>query len=261
MKKYGRLLKTDIKNILKDSMLIFMIVSPLFLLAIFGLLVPALMGDVDEVTYELTINIMIAVLLGLMAYMYAFMLGMLILEDKDSNTLQGIAVTPTGLKGYLIYKSALVYVLSFVGTLVLIYGLRIFFANDYQSMLNLSHQTILLFAFSSSFFAPAAGLFIGLVAKNKVGGFMVGKSFGLVTMIPAILLFESFQGYAQYLFGIFPNTWSVKAIMNETIVAGGVNILDNSANLPNIAYHIVGIVYGLVLTGILIKVFMKKASK
>ncbi len=265
MKKYSRLLKTDLKNIFKDKMILFMVISPVFLLAVFGWLVPfSLKLDPDfqgTSDYEFVMNLMIAIAFGLMAYMYAFMLGMLILEDKDSNTLQGISVTSTGLKGYLIYKSVLVFAFSFIGTLIFLYGLRILFEADYKTIASLPHQTIFLFSFSSSFFAPAAGLFIGLIAKNKVSGFMIGKSFGLVTMLPMIFLLGTFQGYLQYLFGIFPNTWAIKAIMNDTIVAGGVHILDNDANLPSTVYHIIGIIYGLILTAVLIKIFEKKAMQ
>ncbi len=263
MKKYLHLLKTDFKNITKDKMIFMMLVYPLMIMLIFGLILPLIIetatDDTDNI--EFVMNIITVFAVGLGSFIYGFMFGMLLLEDVDSKVINGICTSPIGAKGYIIYKSILVYVLSVIGTIVILVSLPAINSTYYENIGRIETLQLIVFSISSSLFAPISGMLIALISKNKVAGFMSGKTMALALFVPVLLMLESFQGALQYALGIFPNFWSIKALLNDILYAGGVSLLDNAANLPNFMYHIIGIAYSIVLTIVLGKLLIKKCQE
>lgn len=41
------------------------------------------------------------------------------------------------------------------------------------------------------------------------------KGTGIVALVPALMILETFQGGLQYVLGIFPNFWAVKGMLLE----------------------------------------------
>jgi fluoroquinolone transport system permease protein len=96
---------------------------------------------------------------------------------------------------------------------------------------------ILPAALVASLFAPVVSLFLVAFARNKLEGFALMKGAGVVLLGPLGSFFV--DGGAQYLFGILPTFWSLRAFVAS---------LEHE---PYAGYITVGIAYNLLLIGIL----------
>ncbi len=266
MKKYWNLLIYEIKTILRDPMNVFLLIYPLFMLVLIGWLLPlglnrGGLGNADY-AYSLTMIITFVVVISIGGYVSGALLGFSLLENKDEKTIKSIAVTPVSLAGYIIFKTIYSYILSFAGNLVLILGIKWFASDAYSFSFgpltfgfdNLSYFHIIAFSLVSSLIVPAIGTLIASIAKNKIEGFAFMKSGGIVVMIPALVLIEAMSDWKQYILGIAPNFWPVKALLNEALNTQGPN------DLPFWAYLLVGGIVMLSLAIVSIVVFLRKQA-
>jgi len=264
MRKYLRLLAYEIRTIVRDAMSVFLLAYPAFMFVLIGWLLPAslLKGGVAQTSpaYALTMIITFVVMISIGGFVGGALLGFSLLENKDEKTINSIAVTPISISGYVIFKSLYTYVLSVIGNLALILAIR-WFASDAYSFTfgtmtfgfdNLTYWEIIAFSFVSSLLVPAIGTLIASVAKNKIEGFTFMKSGGIVFMIPALVLLNAFSDWKQYLLGITPNFWPVKALLNSALNTQG------ASDLPFWAYMLIGGVYMLALAVYSIISFSRK---
>ena len=134
------------------------------------------------------------------ALLIGTVLGFLMLDEKDHNTLKALLVTPLPLSQYMLYRISVAVVLAFVivtGQLLVIN----------QALVPL--WQLLLITAGAALSAPLFALFIGIAAENKLAGFAFTKFLG----IPGMLLMVSFfiGEPWQWLFGLFPPFWISKA--------------------------------------------------
>jgi fluoroquinolone transport system permease protein len=267
MKKYFFLLKYEMRTILRDPMNIFLLIYPLFMLILIGWLLPLGLYQSgltnDDLAYSLTMIITFVVFISIGGYISGSLLGFSLLENKDEKTIKSIAVTPVSVAGYVIFKTLYSYFFSIIGNLILILGIK-WWANDAYSFSfgtltfgfdNLNYIHIIVFSIVSSLFVPAIGALIASIAKNKIEGFAFMKSGGIVVMIPALVLINAFTDWKQYILGIAPNFWPVKALLNVALNSQGPN------DLPFWAYMSIGGLVMLLLAVISIVAFVKKQNR
>jgi fluoroquinolone transport system permease protein len=260
MKKYLALLSYELKNLSKDKMNMFMILFPFFILFISGFVIPkivSLSGDPQVSVYVLVLTLIFSFVMG--CFVGGVMLGFSLLDNKDERTFNSISVTPASIKGYVVFKSVYSTVFSFLGNLIIIFGLKLLARDAYNTealginMLdNINVVHVLVFSLVNSLITPAIALIIAAIAKNKVEGFVFVKSGGLILMLPMLMMLDAFRGVRQYILGIMPNFWTVKALYN---IALG----DNSQyNLPFFVYMVIGAVFSLLLAVLFYRLFNKK---
>jgi hypothetical protein len=80
------------------------------------------------------------------------------------------------------------------------------------------------------------------------------KTAGILFIIPALVLLEAFGDWKQYLLGITPNFWPVKAFLNLAFQTQGPD------DLSYTLYLVIGAVYMIFLAVISIRYFVKRAS-
>ena len=80
------------------------------------------------------------------------------------------------------------------------------------------------------------------------------KGTGILALIPALMILETFQGGLQYVLGIFPNFWAVKGMLLE------LTPVQNSANLSYPLYLLIGGVYNMMLLIAAYRFFLKKSQ-
>ncbi|MDD3191302.1 MAG: ABC transporter permease [Bacilli bacterium] len=262
MKKYRHLLKYELKTLFKDSTNLFLLVYPLIMLAMLGWMIPAIIDKVNNNnTSNIILMIALATVFAVGSFVAGAMLGFSLLENKDEKTILSIAVSPIRVSGYILFKSIYTYILAFLGNFILIGGLKLFFRDDYvyyngvESIYMLDLLTwgnVISFVLVNSLFVPSVALAFGSLAKNKIEGFAYMKSSGFIIMIPLLTLLEAFRDWKQYILGIFPNFWSIKAILNITMG------LEHSANLPYYLYLLIGGLYMIAISFAAYRLFMKK---
>lgn len=261
LKKYLRLLKYEMKTLFKDPTNLFMIIYPFMMLGILGFLVPEIVGRSPQEAGKIVM--MVALILAFVAgsYISGVLLGFSLIENRDENTILSLAVTPASLSGYTVFKIVYGFAISVLSNLILLGGLKLIAGNQYvigsgegalRLLDNLSWGKVLIFSLASSLFVPAVAFFLGTHAKNKIEGFAFLKGGAIVIFLPVLALLEVFQKGYQYLLGILPNFWTVKAMMNAAIQH------KEPSDLPFYGYILVGTVYYALIFVYTFRKFLKK---
>lgn len=140
------------------------------------------------------------IVLFLGAAMAGMMIGFVLLDERDDNTIKALLVTPMPIRHYLAYRLGVPMLLA---TGIIIFEILVM----NQALVPL--WQIILLALAASLIAPCITLILATFAENKVQGFAMLKmisSSGLI-ILAAWFVPEPFQ----FLFGIFPPYWIVKA--------------------------------------------------
>lgn len=201
----------DLRNIRRDSFLIFMLAYVIFI----GLFVRYAMPWLNVVMAENGIlpNPRMPVTVSdlypmLVAYFCLFVMvllpgtvyGFMLLDEKDDNTLAAMLVTPVPLQQYLGYRLAIVTILAFFIVLTMVYVVQ-------QALLPL--WQIIPLAAGAALAAPITALCFAVFAENKVQGFAYAKFGGIAgwTVLVGWFVPEPWQ----WLIGLFPPFWVSKA--------------------------------------------------
>jgi|AGTN01.2.fsa_nt_gi hypothetical protein len=262
MKKYLYLLKYELKTILRDPLSLYMCSFPVILLILATAVFPFIFKSMDaanEATLRVTMLIVLLVVLTLGSFFLSFLTALLLVENKDENTLATIAVTPVGTSGYIRFKLVYIYLMSIISTMLVLFGTKYIAGGEYAirgiSLFdNLSAVEIISFALVNGLFVSVLALFQSSFAKNKVEGFAFIKATGIVALVPILLVLDSFRDGLQYVLGVLPNFWAVKGILLELFP------IENSANLTFPLYMAIGAGYNLLLLFVMYRTFLKKAE-
>lgn len=262
MKKYLTLLKYEFKTIAKDSTSLFMLFYPFLMLFIMGFLVPSILEKTaDSNASVIVLQLLVGLSLSLGAYMAGALIAFSIIENKDDQTILNLSVTPLSLKGYLTFKMIYGFVFSIIGNFIIIGGLKLIASDKFvitvgtdviRLLDNLTWIKIIIFTLVMSLAVPVVALLFSSFAKNKIEGFTFMKGGAILIILPILTVFEFFQGAKQYLLGIFPNFWPIKAMLNISMQS------TDQTNLNYYLYMLIGGVFLSLLSFVMFKVFIKK---
>jgi fluoroquinolone transport system permease protein len=200
---FKSLIPIDLRNIGRDSGISWMIFLPLLT----GLLVrwgaPALDVYV-QANYAFDITPYYPPLLGyffigLAPMVFSVLIGFVLLDEQDDNTLTALQVTPLSLYGYLAYRIIFPIILTII---------MVPFLFPFSRLSTLSGPESLLAAVAAAPIAPMFALYLASVAQNKVQGFALMKLSGLILLLPVFAYFTAPP--LEYLFGLVPTYWPIK---------------------------------------------------
>lgn len=229
----------DAVSVRRDPLLRYMIITPVFL----ALLVRFGVGAISDMLmqrmgFDLTPYypaIMSYFIVLMIPFMFGVVIGFLLLDEKDADTLTALQVTPLPLGSYVAYRVTIPTVLSVVMTLI---------AFPISGLSSLSLPEMVLVALSSALLAPVFALFLGAFAQNKVQGFALLKGLGAILLVPVAGFFVKMP--LQLLFGLLPTYWPLKAYWQ----------LD--AGQPDFwIYFLIGLIY----QGTLLALFLRRFSQ
>jgi len=135
----------------------------------------------------------------IVAGMIGTVVGFLLLDQRDDQTMSALLVTPLSLGDYLRYRLIVLLVLCVVLSWITV------------PLAGLTETTWLQLTVASIVAAPLApiyALFLGSFAGNKVQGFALAKAIGIV-ILPCIAAYFV-TGARQTAFGVVPHYWSMK---------------------------------------------------
>jgi fluoroquinolone transport system permease protein len=200
----------DAASVRRDSLLWGMLLVPLGLALATRWLLPGLFASVGRLV---GIDIMLYygaffgyVLLLLPPAICGMVVGFLLLDQRDEQTLLAMRVTPLPFSGYLAYRLALPMLLSLLMTLL---------ALPLAGVTTLSLAQLLPLVLLAAPLAPLLALFLAAFAANKVQGFALQKLMGLLLVGPAVAAFVPEPW--RYLFGLMPTAtpaallWTMEA--------------------------------------------------
>jgi fluoroquinolone transport system permease protein len=168
------------------------------------------------------------------AGMTGTVVGFLLLDQRDDQTMTALLVTPLSLGGYLRYRLGGLMMLSAV------------FGAAMTPLAGLSETTPLqigVTAVTAAPLAPIYALFLGTFAANKVQGFALAKVVGVVLLPCLVSYFVT--GPWQSAFGLVPHYWALKVFW----------LFDEGATGAALVHALVGVVWQAVLLLFLVRRF------
>jgi len=194
----------DLRSIRRDSLLAWMTVVPLLL----GLLVRWLLPRMDVflverfgfdlVPYHHLVSSYFFLLLVPMTV--GLVVGFLLLDERDDQTLSALFVTPLTPTAYLVYRLGVPVVL---GTLMTAVAIAI------AGLVTVGWVPLIGVLALAAVETPVMSLFLASFAENKVQGFALVKGLGAVLLAPVVAWFVDMPW--QLLAGFVPSYWPLRA--------------------------------------------------
>ncbi len=207
---------TDIRSIGRDSLMKFLLVYPWILGLAMRFLIPFVTDGLGN-TFDLRpYYLLLASFFGviIVAPLAGFVVGFLLLDERDDGTLNALMVTPLPMNLYMLYRILLPLLLS-IASVYIVLSLMNLVAVPYLHLLPI----VLLAALEGPIFA----LLLASFANNKVQGLAVMKGMGIFFITPFIAWFMAEPW--QWAMGLIPTYWPVKAFW---VLMGTESSLSNS---------------------------------
>ncbi|MBB6217380.1 fluoroquinolone transport system permease protein [Anaerosolibacter carboniphilus] len=203
MKKILILTMNDLKNIIREPMLIFILVGPLLLSFGMHWFLPAVSAYAAPY-FDLSryYSLIVAFILLMTSMLMGMITGFLLLDERDDQVYMTLIVTPLGTEGYMMYRIAFPVIISFLYALITL---------PLVGLMKISFAPLLPIAIMSGLEAPIIALFLAGFAANKVEGLALSKGLGLF-MIPPIAAYF-IQSNWRLLAGVSPFYWPVHAFL------------------------------------------------
>jgi fluoroquinolone transport system permease protein len=197
-------LEGDARSTFRDPLLGWVVALPLGLALLLRVLVPAIeealraRGGADLAPYHALI---VSGYLLTAPGIVGMVIGFLLLDERDTRTLDAVRVTPLSLEWYLVYRVALPLALGTAATLVgyPIVGLAPLPLGDLVAIAGLGGLS-----------APLLTLVLATAAPNKVAGLAVVKVVNAVNLFPVVAFFVPMPW--QLFAGALPGYWPMRAL-------------------------------------------------
>lgn len=191
----------DAKNVRRDAMLRWLAAYPIAMALVLRWGVPALNVQLQTRSIDLVAYypLIVSFLVLGVPTITGFVIGFLLLDQRDDQTLTALRVTPLTLNNYLAYRIATPIVLSIVMTVVAI---------PLTGLVEIGPVSLFLAALCGAPLAALDALFLGAFAKNKVQGLALVKGAGVLLWIPMLAYFVDSRW--QLACGIVPQYWPAK---------------------------------------------------
>ena len=188
----------DLRNVRRDSLLRWAAFFPVLMALLLAWLVPVIDQNIeaDLQPYYVLIVSVYAVLAS--PVLIGFVVGVLLLDERDDGTLQAIRVTPLSLRRYLAWKLSLPTAVTTVLTLLCLplAGL-VPFQFDFAAA-----------ALVGSMWAPILALAMAAFASNKLQGFVLMRVSNVLFFLPIGVWFLDARW--EPLFALAPAYWPLK---------------------------------------------------
>lgn len=235
MVQIRKLLLNDIRNIIRDRLLLYTaFLIPLIIIIFTRLVIPWLSENVVPLQQYYSLLFMLIVIT--IPMMFGFVIGFLIMDERDENLLTVLRVMPISRNTYLIYRMLFISILSLV--YILLFPLL-------TGLIDIGFIDYLPIGVLLAFLTPVLGLVANIVATNKVQAFAVFKTLGGVFYIPLFAFF--INNDLKYILGIIPNFWTFMAL-DKLLTTGQQDYI----------FLGIGLVLHLILLGVLFYLFNKK---
>ncbi len=192
----------DMRLVRRQALLAYMVVFPVLfaLLARWG--IPELAVWMEP-WFDLEPYYPLVVSLGFVLttpFYYGFVIGFLLLDERDDRTLTALRVTPLPMRLYLVYRVTGLMIMCLIGTWI---------AVPLSGLVDIPFRQLTEVALLASAEAAIVALFLASVAANKVEGFALVKALGILVIGPLLGYFM--EPTWQWLVGVLPSFWPARA--------------------------------------------------
>ena len=197
-------IKNDLKQVFRDPIMSILMLAPLLIIIIFKLLIVFLFPFIaTKFNFDISLynQYLMAGILIMISGMLGIVIGFMMLDDKDGNIAQLMAVTPLGRSGYLFNRLSFSSVLCFFYSIIAIYVLNI---------IDIPFYSILILSLLSGVYSIIIGLLIFSGADDKVKGLTFAKGLNMLGIFAFSDLFA--LNWFSILSLIFPTYWITRII-------------------------------------------------
>lgn len=194
-----RLGPLDVRTIVRDPLLRWIMLLPLVVALLMRWLLPLLFERLAAVLgvdllpwYSLVAATSVLLIAPTMLGM---IVGFLLLDQRDDRTLQAIQVTPLPLEVYLAYWLVAPALASFAMTILALP----------LAGVNVKLSAAVPAALAAALLAPIIALALASIAENKVQGFALTKALSLFMAAPLVAVFVPMPW--RFVFALFPTYW------------------------------------------------------
>jgi len=192
---------SDVKNVIRDPFLKWVVPAPFLMAIAFRFLIPEMTVLAEPwVALNDYYPLLLSMMVVFVPLMYGIVVGFMLLDERDEDTLTALKVTPMSLGKYLLYRITTPIIVSIVTTML---------AYPLIGLIDVGLVSLVAVTVLASMSAPFIALIFAAFARNKVEGMAIQKMLGGVFMIPMVAYF--IHSNWQLLFGIFPTYWTLKA--------------------------------------------------
>jgi len=169
--------------------------------------------------------------------MVGFVIGFLLLDERDAGTLKALRVSPLPMRHYLAYR---VIGPLLAGTVSTILGYPL------AGLSPIGVTTLVAIAIVAGLAAPLLALVLAIAAPNKVAGFAVVKVLNAVNLLPIAAFF--IPAPLQYAAGVLPTYWPMRALWSA------------AGNEPYMGFLAIGTVVGALAVVVAAHLFNRRLS-
>lgn len=197
------LIAADARILWRDPLLVWMAAVPVSMALLIRVVVRAIENATAASPFDLTPfhPLIMGGYLMTAPGMIGFVIGFLLLDERDAGTLRALRVTPLSMRDYLAYRIAGPVVVGTVSTLI---------GYPLTGITPISTATLFMIAVVASVAAPLLALVLAASAPNKVAGFAVVKVLNAVNLLPIAAYFV--PPPLQYAAGVLPTYWPMRAL-------------------------------------------------
>ncbi len=230
----------DLKSIRREPLLLYMLVVPPVMVLVLRLVLPRATTYLSESLgfdllpyYPMLLSFFFVLQIPLL---FGVLVGLLVLDERDDDTLTALRVTPISMRGYALYRGTGAVLLSFVYVL-----LALLLSGFVSPSLALAVVAVALLA---GLMAAVFALTVATFASNKVEGLALTKGLSVFMLGPLAAYFVPTDW--QLFFGLLPTYWPAKTFW----VAG-----EGGNFWP---YALAGLIYSVLLLPSLLRRFRRK---
>lgn len=195
---YITVFKADSKNILRDSSLVLMLIVPFALIPLVRYGVSALIDQFPEVNEYAPIVVLLFA--AMVAIFPAFVLGFVMMDEKDGGLNQVLRVLPFNLNKLIGLRVATMVGIGLVNSTLFL---------SLNGIILLTALEIIILAINVSLFAPILAFLMLNISSNKIEAAAVLKGISFVIFIAFLQFF--IPGGLKYILSPIPTFWVCRA--------------------------------------------------
>lgn len=198
-------IKTDVKKLYREPMMVLLFLTPLFMAVVFKLLVIFLVPFINNyISFDITLYhpYILSIALLTNPAILGTVMGFMMLDDKDGRIVELISVTPLGRSGYIILRLFFVFISVFFYT---------FYTYLIVGLVNIPIYNLLILTVLLSLYGSLIGIILFMIATDKVKGLTYMKSLNIIMLFAFadLINIQWIQNFSK----AFPTYWITKIIM------------------------------------------------
>ncbi len=237
MSKVLILLKNDFKNIIKEKLMLLPALAVLIFIILFGWITRKCVVWIPDYDVKSLFPLVTAGNIVFTPCLYSFVIGFMLIEEKESKVLDAIRVSPLPGGMFLSYRLSFAILISLINGLISLPLINLTYI-DYKYLIPI----VIIAALET----PIYSLIMATWSNNKVEGMAISKGLGVISEAPLISFF--INSPVRYIFALFPSFYPVWAFIHAA----------NGNTKSWLLFVCVGLVYHVIINVFLIKQFKRK---